>query len=232
MGTRRAGVALASWAAVVSSRCVATLVGGALTACVWACGSGDTSNMPSYAGGGPAHAEPTRDAGGGSSSGGSGGSGSSGSSSGSENPNQTGGDGGAPGFGNVIVASFTLINANLTFEPAGTPVPGYDPIAYGATIDVGHVGEALNIRANPPPVSQIGSVAFALDATYTYKSNTSPYALCGDDGKGKFLPCMFSEGKHVMTVTMYPETDLNGTPYQPTTFEFTIVNSAADAGTD
>ena len=184
--------------------------------------------MPSYTGGGPAHAEPTHDAGGGSSSGGSGG---SGSSSGSESPNHTG-DGGTPGFGGVVVASFTLIDAAITSDPAGSPVPGYDPIPYGAIIDLAHVGRSLSLRANPPPVGVIGSVAFALDATYTHTANATPYSLCGDDGKGKFTPCMLSDEPHTLTVTIYPEAELGGTPYQPTTFEFTVVDSALDAGTD
>jgi hypothetical protein len=81
-------------------------------------------------------------------------------------------------------------------------------------------------------VKAIGSMAFALDASYTHVANTSPYSLCGDDGKGKFIACPMSVGKHTLTITPYPETDLGGTPYMPTVFEFTIVDSAADAGSD
>jgi hypothetical protein len=212
---------------VVSSCRVATLlVSAALTASVWACGSGSTSDIHDYVGGGPAHAEPTRDAGASSSSGGSG------SSGGTENPSTSEGDGATPGFGNVVSTSFTLIDTSITTEPVGSPVLGYDPIPYGATIDLAQVGHALSIRANPPAVDQIGSVAFALDATYTYTANTAPYALCGSNGKGKFAPCMLSDGMHVLAVTIYSQTDLNGTPYPPTMFEFTVKDSAADAGTD
>jgi hypothetical protein len=213
---------------VVSSCRVATLlVGGALAASVWACGSGGTSDSPGdYVGGGPAHAEPARDAGGSSSSGGSG------SSGGTENPSTSAGDGATPGFGNVVSTSFTLIDTSITTEPVGSPVLGYDPIPYGATIDLAQVGHAVSIRANPPSVDQVGSVAFALDATYTYTANTAPYALCGSNGKGKFTPCVFSDEMHVLTVTIYSQTDLNGTPYAPTMFEFTVKDSSADAGTD
>ena len=219
---------LLHWMPTVASshRVATTLLGAAFTASVWACGSGDTSDIHTYGGGEPAHAVPTRDAGGSSSSGGSGGSGSG------ANPSSTEGDGSTPGFGNIMVASFTLIDTSITTVPDGSPVLNYDPIPYGATIDLALVGHSLSIRANPPQVSEIGSMAFALDATFTYTANTAPFSLCGDDDKGKFTSCLFSEEKHVLTVTIYPQEQLQGTPYPPTTFEFTVIDSAADAGTD
>jgi hypothetical protein len=162
---------------------------------------------------------------GGSSSGGSSGASSSGGSS------SSGADAGIVGSANTT--SFTLINTAITTLPAGAAVNGFDPIKYGATFDLALVGDQLNMRADPPPLGAIGSMAFALDATYTHTANTAPFSLCGDDGPGKFRPCIFSVGKHTVTVTPYSLQDLGGTPYTPTVFEFTVVDSnATDAGTD
>jgi hypothetical protein len=168
---------------------------------------------------------------GGSSSGSSGGGSGGGSSSGGHTD---GGDGGGPGsFGETTTTQFTLINTSITTVAPGAAVNGFDPIKNGATIDLAVVGDQLNMRADPPPsVPVVGSMAFALDATYTHTANTSPYSLCGDDGPGKFKPCTFSVGPHTLTVTTYPAENLGGTPYTPTVFQFTIVDSNADAGTD
>ncbi len=200
-----------------------------------ACGSSGVEQFPDHAGaGGPASAEPTRGGGdaGKSSSSGSGSSGGS-SGSGSSSGSSSGGDGGVGTFGPQTVAAFTLINAQITDAPIGSPVPGFDPITFGATIDLGTVGVYLSIRANPPPGTSVGSIAFAMDAAFTHTAEVAPYSLCGDDGKGNFTPCPLPVGKHTLTATMYPEAQLAGQPYQPpTVFEFTVVDSTADGGTD
>ena len=202
-----------------------------------ACGSSGVEQFPGRGGGGgPASAVPTHDAGSGTSSSGGSGSGggsSSGSSGGSSSGSSSGGDGGVGTFGPQTVAAFTLIDAKITGDPTGSPIPGFDPITYGATIDLGTVGVYLSMRANPPPVATVGSIAFALDATFTHTAGTMPYSLCGDDGKGNFVPCVLPVGKHTLTATMYPQANLGGAPYQPpTVFEFTVVDSALDGGTD
>jgi len=214
-------------------------LGLACAAAMAACGPSGVDQFPGYGAGGPASAVPTRgggsDAGSGhSSSGGSGSSGgsSSGGSSGSGGGSSSGGDAGTGTFGNKTLASFTLIDATITTNPAGTPVDGFNPINYGATIDLATAGVYLSMKADPPPVATVGSVAFALDATFTHTAETMPYSLCGDDGKGKFIPCVLPLGKHTLTVTMYPLPNLGGAPYQPPTiFEFTVINGL-DGGAD
>jgi hypothetical protein len=209
------------------------LLGSTLAAA--ACGSGSTGDFTSYAGGGPAAKEPVYDGGAGGSSGGSSSGASSGGGHGSSGGSGSGGDGGDAGpgdFGNVTATSVTLINTTVTTQPAGAAVYGFDPIKYGSQIDLALVGTQLSMKADPPLVATIGSIAFALDASYTHVADTMPYSLCGDDGKGKFLPCMLPVGKHTLTITPYPQTHLGGTPYQPTTFEFEIVDSRLDGGAD
>lgn len=192
------------------------------------CGSSGVGEFPGVAGGGPAKAVPSHgDAGTAKSGTGSSGGTTSGSSSGGST-GDSGADGGTTPFGSVDVASFTLIDATT-----GNPITGFDPITYGATIDLGIVGSQLSMLVTPPPVAAVGSMAFALDATFTYTADTSPYSLCGKDANGSYNPCPLAVGPHTLTVTTYPEADLGGAPYQPpTVFEFTVVNSASDAGTD
>ncbi|HEY3821152.1 MAG TPA: hypothetical protein VGL81_28500 [Polyangiaceae bacterium] len=220
------------------ARLVTLSLGVACAAAVAACGSNGVEQFPDHGGGGgPASAVPTKvgpDAGGStSSSSGSGGGSSSGGSSGSGSGSSSGGDAAVGSFGTTTVAAFTLINAQITDDPVGSPISGFDPITYGSTIDLGTVGLYLSMRADPPPIGTVGSIAFALDATYTHTSNAMPYSLCGDDGKGNFTPCVLPVGPHTLTATMYPLPDLGGAPYQPpTVFQFTVIDSALDGGTE
>ncbi len=220
------------------ARLVPLTLGLTCMAAIVACGSSGVGQFPDHGGGGdPASAVPTRggttDAGPSKSSSSGSGSSGGGSSSGSSGSSSGGGDGGVGSFGATTVASFTLIDAKITDDPVGSPVSGFNPITFGATIDLGTVGVYLSMRADPPPVATVGSIAFALDATFTHTASTMPYSLCGDDGKGNFTPCVLPVGKHTLTATMYPQADLGGEPYQPPTiFEFTVVDSADDGGVD
>jgi hypothetical protein len=214
-------------------------LGASCVASMVACGS---SGVADYRGGGgnTASAVPDKADGGksgGSSSGGgsTGGSGGGSSQGGSGGGSTSTGNGGSTTFGNVTVASFTLIDTAIDTLPAGAAITGFDPMAYGTTLDLAKVGYKLSMVVSPPEVAAVGSMAFALDATFTHTANTAPYSLCGDDGKGTFAACPISVGKHTLTVTVYPESNLGGAPYQPpTVFEFTVVDSSPvdDGGTD
>lgn len=219
---------------LASCLCVALSVSCA--ASIVACGS---SGVGEYRGGGgdPASAVPQKgDAGkgGGSSGGSSGGGGGVAqgpSSGGATGGSSSGSGGGSTTFGNTSVASFTLIDTAITSIPGGAPINGFNPIVDGATFDLAKVGYNLSMVVTPPTVAAVGSMAFALDATFTHTADTAPYSLCGDDGKGKFYMCPITVGKHTLTVTVYPESDLGGSPYQPpTVFEFTVVDTSPTAG--
>jgi hypothetical protein len=215
------------------ARLITISLGLTCAAALVACGSSGVEQFPSHGGGGPASAVPTKGDDAGSKSSSSSGSGSGSSSSGGSSGGSSSGTDGGGSFGAQTVASFTLIDAKITDDPVGSPVTGFDPITFGATIDLGTVGVYLSMRANPPPVATVGSIAFALDATFTHTAETMPYSLCGVDGKGNFIPCVMPVGKHTLTATMYPLADLGGTPYQPpTVFEFTVVDTDLDGGAD
>jgi hypothetical protein len=101
----------------------------------------------------------------------------------------------------------------------------------GTTIDLGIVGTQLSILVQPPAAATAGSLALALDATFTHTAESAPYSLCGMKGEDAYQPCPFTVGMHTLTVTTYSEPDLQGTPYQPpTVFTFIVIDSSADAG--
>ncbi len=131
----------------------------------------------------------------------------------------------------AVGSDFTLIDTNITTIVDGSPVTGYDPIAQGAIINLAVTGSALSIRANVG-TAVVGSVAFALDASYTHTEETAPYMLCSDNGAGTITSCasILTVGKHTLTAITYTLPDLGGTPGTPMTLDFSIVD--VDAGTD
>ncbi|MGD0528768.1 MAG: hypothetical protein ABSE49_26765 [Polyangiaceae bacterium] len=201
-----------------------------------ACGSSGVGSLPeeAHGGGGPATAAPLHEGGTGvGDSGtheGAAASSSSGSSSSGSSSSGSSGDAG-PFLPDPSSATFTLIETSGSKAAAGTPILGFDPMSNGTTIDVGLLGTKLSILVQPPPAATAGSLAMALDATYTHTADSSPYSLCGMNGEDAYNPCPFTLGQHTLTVTTYSEPDLQGTPYQPpTVFQFTVIDSTADAG--
>lgn len=140
----------------------------------------------------------------------------------------------ASGDGAAAGPDFTLLDTNITGIIDGSPVAKYDPIPEGATINLAVVGSALSVRANTVPAT-VGSVGFALDATYTHTENTAPYCLCSDDGKGDITSCanILTVGTHKLTATPYSGANLTGDAGAPFEVDFTIVDvdgGATDAG--
>ena len=135
------------------------------------------------------------------------------------------------GDGGTTTADFTLVDTTITTIINGSPVTGFDPIASGATINLGQVGSALSIRANTVP-ALVGSVAFALDATYTHTESTAPYFLCSDNGAGVITSCasVLTVGSHTLTATPYSAASLGGDAGAPFTVSFTIVDMEAGTG--
>jgi hypothetical protein len=136
----------------------------------------------------------------------------------------------APGDGGVG-PDFTLVDTTITTVVDGSPVAGFDPIAPGAKFNLEQVGTALSIRANTVP-ALVGSVAFALDATYTHTENTAPYFLCSDNGAGVITSCasVLTVGSHTLTATPYSAASLGGDAGAPFTVSFTIVDMEAGTG--
>ncbi len=129
------------------------------------------------------------------------------------------------------LTTFTLLDTNVNTIVDGEPVSGWDPIPEGSTIDLAKVGSALSIRANTTP-QLVGSVLFVLDGVTTHTEGAAPYTECSDNGNGTITPCTYSLGPHMLVVTPYLEASDAGSAQPSTTLYFTIVNSAADGGTD
>jgi hypothetical protein len=140
----------------------------------------------------------------------------------------------APPEAAPATASFTLVDTAITGIVDGSPVSGFDPIAPGATVNLAVTGTALSVRANTVP-ALVGSVGFALDATYTHTENTPPYFLCSDDGTGTITSCasVLTVGKHTLTATPFSGAGLTGDAGAPIVLDFAIDDvdaGALDAG--
>lgn len=128
-----------------------------------------------------------------------------------------------------VISGFTLVNASVTNVVSGASVPGFDPLANGATVDLGTTGSALSIRANL--TSAVGSVKFGLDSNPSFRiENVAPFALCGDNGQGSFANCNLSAGAHTLTATPFSGANGSGTAGIPVTLSFTVVAPAVGGG--
>ena len=118
------------------------------------------------------------------------------------------------------VVSFTLINADTN-----TPVPGYDPLPSGATLNLATLPtRRLNIRANTSP-STVGSVRFGYDSNASYRTeNGNPYSLAGDSS-GDYSAWTPSLGTHSVTAAPYTQANAGGTRGTAKTQSFTVVDT-------
>jgi len=123
------------------------------------------------------------------------------------------------------VTSLTLINADND-----QPIAGFDPLANGATLDLGTLPTRnLNISANTSPV-QVGSVRFGFDGNANFHTETNPpYALHLDDA-GDFRPWTPSVGSHTITATPYTGGGASGTAGTPITISFTVTDNGGGGG--
>jgi hypothetical protein len=122
------------------------------------------------------------------------------------------------------VDSLTLINATTDL-----PVPGYDPISTGATINTTLLGNTnFNVRANTTPGTGIGSVVFALSGATTrnQNENAAPYALFGDTS-GNYSNGAFNNGLHILRATPWSGASGTGTAGTFHEIQFTVTNAAA-----
>lgn len=128
---------------------------------------------------------------------------------------------------NPVAVSLTLIDADTN-----RPVPGYDPIPSGATLDLSKLPRTPNLRANT--AGRVGSVRFGLDGKDNAKTeNVAPYALCGNSG-GDYAPCgsgVFSPGGHRVNVTPYAGANAGGAASPGVSVNFTVVRGAAPTPT-
>jgi glucose/arabinose dehydrogenase len=120
---------------------------------------------------------------------------------------------------NQSVTSFTLINADNDQS-----IPGYDPIASGANLNLAMLPTRnLNIRANTNP-SPVGSVRFGLDTAANYGTdNTAPYALAGDTN-GNYIAWTPTVGSHTVTATPYTAADAGGTAGTAASLTFNVTD--------
>ena len=131
------------------------------------------------------------------------------------------GAGGLPNLCGLSVVDFTLIDTSITNVVNGAPVPGFDPIVSGVTIDRAVTGSHLTVRANTNP-ALVGRVRFTLDGSGYKTEHTAPYALAGDDGAGTFNDPGLRAGTHTLTATPYDADDAGAAAGLTATVTFTI----------
>jgi CubicO group peptidase (beta-lactamase class C family) len=128
---------------------------------------------------------------------------------------------GSPGVAQPA-ADQTVVSLTLIDVGTGEPVPGFDPIPDGATLDLAKLPtRRLNIRAKTRP-EKVGSVRFSYDGEVAYRTeNTPPYAAGGDDGT-RYETWTPTPGKHTLTATPFSAAGAGGNAGTPLTITFTV----------
>jgi chitodextrinase len=123
------------------------------------------------------------------------------------------------------VASVSLVAASNV-----QPIPGFNPIASGATIYLGGLAtQSLSVVAN---ASSAGSIVFKLDnGAYTHTENAVPYTLCGDSvSSATACPQLDVTGSHTLTATAYSGSSATGSVLNSITVNFTVASGSALPG--
>ncbi|MEZ4699278.1 MAG: DUF4397 domain-containing protein [Rhodothermales bacterium] len=115
-------------------------------------------------------------------------------------------------------ASLSLIDASTD-----SPIPGFDPIAEGAVLDLSALPIGLTVRANL--TGDAGSVRFDLnDIEGIRVENEAPYALFGDVD-GDYAAGRLPVGSHTLSATAFAEAQAGGAVLETASVSFTVVNS-------
>lgn len=147
-------------------------------------------------------------------------------------------DAGAAAHTITAPAGATTYTATFTQPPAPTitglvlydtttdlPVPGFNPIADGAVLDLATLPAGITIVAvtNPPTG---GSVRFAYDGNANYRTeSTAPYSISGDTN-GDLTPWTGhpTAGAHTLTATPFAGAGATGAAGTPVLITFSSVN--------
>jgi hypothetical protein len=117
-----------------------------------------------------------------------------------------------------VIDSFSLYD-----QATGQPVPDFDPIANGATIDLSSLRDqgitSVNLRANVSPPSAVSSVRFSFDGTTVIETN-APYFIDGDRGE-RTVP-VGALGDHVVAGTPFNLNDADGVGGVPLIIRYTV----------
>ncbi len=115
-----------------------------------------------------------------------------------------------------VVESLTLIDSRI-----GIPIPGFDPIPNGATLDL----------ATMPPVTMwanvtdgTASVEFQVNGTRRQVENAAPFSIAGDYG-GDYFEWTPPMGAVTIEVLAYPGASLAGRPGASHEVTLNIINS-------
>ena len=125
------------------------------------------------------------------------------------------------------VDSFTLIDTDTD-----APVPGFDPMPDGTTLDLTTLPANLSIRANTSiPEVNGGAVIFTVNGSKARTENVAPYALKGDKPVGDYDPYNFVPGSYTLAAGIYSGFSGSGgfSFNGDLTINFTVVNGLPPA---
>lgn len=126
--------------------------------------------------------------------------------------------------GGQTVTGFTLINADTD-----QPVPGYNPMANGTTLNLSSLPtRRLNLRANTSPAT-VGSVRFGYDGDSDYRVESgAPYALASNSGTD-YHAWTPTPGSHTVRATPFTGGGATGGAGTARTLTFTVVDTRVNA---
>jgi hypothetical protein len=117
------------------------------------------------------------------------------------------------------VVSFTLIDADTD-----KPVPGYDPIAPEASIDLGKLGlKKIDFRINTSP-KEIGSIETVIDKEKPHTESAFPYSFTTNTVAKGYDGWTPAPGRHTLKCRLWSQEAKKGTAGPWVTFTFTVVD--------
>jgi Carbohydrate binding module (family 6)/Kelch motif/Calx-beta domain/Galactose oxidase, central domain len=121
-----------------------------------------------------------------------------------------------PGTPSNSVISISLINADT-----GVPVPGFEAITNGESIDLSQLGTTnISLRANTNP-GTVGSVQFSVNNVNIHIDNNPPYAFLGNNGV-VYTPWNPGDGVENVKAQSFSSTGASGTAGTPLNLTFTF----------
>jgi PKD repeat protein len=121
------------------------------------------------------------------------------------------------------VERLVLINADTNL-----PVPGYEILVDGMTLNLATLPRYLNIEARTNP-GRVGSVLFGLDGNPKFRIESAwPYALAGDSG-GRYNRWTPTLGNHTVSATPFSSAGAKGTQGATLVIRFAVVKSTTTA---
>lgn len=118
----------------------------------------------------------------------------------------------------VTSITFRLWNADVQ-----QPIAAHSPLVDGATINLADL-PTRNLSIDIAPADPIGSLRIEFDSA-VHVETYQPFSIFDENDRG-LIGGALAVGPHTLTVTPYSESSGSGSPGDPVTVTFTVINSA------